>query len=143
MHTTDIGQRTEAIILAELVKRNLPVLLPFGSNHRYDLVVDDRGKFIRVQAKTASLSEGKISFNAQSIHAHRGKPCRAYDDEADLFGVYCPSNDMIYWIPVVEGMSAKPYLRVDPPANGQVKGVRWAKDYVACPFGDNGSTQPW
>jgi hypothetical protein len=48
-HPVDVGQRTEAVILAELVKRGYRVLLPFGINYRYDLVLDLDGRFLRVQ----------------------------------------------------------------------------------------------
>jgi hypothetical protein len=34
----NIGQRTEAVIACELVERGYRVLMPFGFNHRYDLV---------------------------------------------------------------------------------------------------------
>jgi hypothetical protein len=39
-HPVDKGQRTEAIVLAALVNMGLQVLLPYGVNHRYDLVVE-------------------------------------------------------------------------------------------------------
>jgi hypothetical protein len=42
----DVGQRTEAIVLAELVKRGHKVLVPFGTNHRYDFVVDTADGFL-------------------------------------------------------------------------------------------------
>jgi PD-(D/E)XK endonuclease len=35
-HPVDVGQRSEAAILAALVKRGHRVLLPYGTNHRYD-----------------------------------------------------------------------------------------------------------
>jgi len=57
-HPVDVGTRTEAVVLAELVKRGYRVLLPFGHNHRYDLVLDVEGRFVRVQCKTGRLSRG-------------------------------------------------------------------------------------
>jgi len=45
-HPVDVGTRTETIIAAELV---------FGFNHRYDLVLDIEGRFLRVQCKTGRL----------------------------------------------------------------------------------------
>jgi hypothetical protein len=44
-HPVDIGHRAEAAILVELVKRGYRVLLPFGVNQRYDLVLDCGGQF--------------------------------------------------------------------------------------------------
>ncbi len=43
-HPVDVGHRAEAAILAELVKRGYRVLLPFGVNQRYDLVLDCDGQ---------------------------------------------------------------------------------------------------
>jgi hypothetical protein len=61
------------------------VLVPFGTNHRYDLVVDTGTRFVRVQC--------------------------------------------IYALDLDEAASSEDVLRVDPTANGQVKGVRWAADH--------------
>jgi hypothetical protein len=62
-HPVDVGLRTEAAILAELVRRGYQVLVPFGTNQRYDLVLDMDGKFVRVQGKTGRLRSGVISFS--------------------------------------------------------------------------------
>ena len=53
--TKAIGDVSEAMILTEFLKAGFPVLVPFGDNRRYDLVVEVGGHFLRVQCKTASL----------------------------------------------------------------------------------------
>lgn len=129
-HPVDVGQKSEAIILAELVKRDYRVLLPFGINHRYDLVIDDNGSFARAQCKTGRLHEGKILFNSVSTQSNsKGSKVVDYLSQIDIFLVYCPELDRVYRLPVEEVPCGKPYLRVDPPKNGQVRGVRWAKDF--------------
>jgi PD-(D/E)XK endonuclease len=52
--TKAAGDITEAVVLAEFLRAGFPVLLPFGDNRRYDLVVEAGGRFLRVQCKTAS-----------------------------------------------------------------------------------------
>jgi len=42
----------------EFLKAGFPILLPFGDNRRYDMVVDVSGSFLRVQCKTASVHRG-------------------------------------------------------------------------------------
>lgn len=42
---------------------------------------------------------------------------------------YCPDTDRIYAVPVADAANTLGTLRVDPPRNGQAKGVRWAVDY--------------
>src|SRR3954464_13751222 len=85
-HPVDVGQRTEAIVLAELVKRGHRVLVPFGTNHRYDFVLDTDDGFVRVQCKTGRLRRGVIRFNTVSVRSNTKQAIlRAYLGEADLF----------------------------------------------------------
>ena len=130
VHPVDVGQRTEAVILAELVKRGHTVLIPYGTNHRYDLVLETPEGFLRVQCKTGRMRGGVIKFNTVSVRANtRRAVIRAYTGEADLFLVYCPDTGRVYALTVDEATSSSCALRVAPAANGQAKGVRWAADY--------------
>jgi hypothetical protein len=129
-HPVDVGQRTEAVVLAELVKRGHRVLIPYGTNHRYDLVVDTGERFIRVQCKSGRLRAGRICFRTASSRANTLRAfSRSYDGEIDLFLVYCPETGRIYAVDVDDAASSMGSLRVVPAANGQVKGVRWAADH--------------
>jgi PD-(D/E)XK endonuclease len=130
-HPVDVGERSEAIIFAELVKRGHRVLVPYGNNHRYDLVVHVGGGFIRAQCKTGRLREGVIRFNTVSTRANT---LRAYTtpydtDQIDLFLIYCPETDRVYALDVGEAAAGHGVLRVSPAANGQAKGIRWAADH--------------
>jgi hypothetical protein len=130
-HPLEVGERTEAVILAELVKRGFRVLVPYGTNHRYDLVIDADSRFLRVQCKTGRLRRGVIKFNTVSVRTNtRRAYSRPYDaDQIDLFLVYCPDTDRVYAVDVDEATSSHGSLRVDPAANGQAKGIRWAADH--------------
>ena len=66
----DVGERSEAVIFAELVKRGHRVLIPYGNNHRYDLVIDVGGRFLRAQCKTGRLRDGVIRFNTVSTRVN-------------------------------------------------------------------------
>lgn len=129
-HPVDVGQRGEAAILSELVKHGYRVLLPFGVNQRYDLVIDCEGRFLRAQCKTGRLRDGVVRFSAQSIQSNtRHTKARSYVGEVDLFIVYCAENDRVYVVPADEVPNRGMHLRIDPPRNRQNKRVRWAKDY--------------
>ncbi len=129
-HPVDVGVRTEAVIAAELVRRGYRVLLPFGFNQRYDLVIDVGGRFLRVQCKTGRLRGGCVLFSAQSIRSNSAKTfCRDYKGEVEFFVVHCPDNDALYAIPIEQATISGGTLRVDPTGNGQSRGVRWARDY--------------
>jgi hypothetical protein len=134
-HPKAIGDRTQAHVLARLVEHGKLVLVPWGENQRYDLVIDEGDEFVRVQCKTGRLSEGAIRFNACSITYHhpsnRGTAYYRHDyrGDADVFGVYCPETQGVYLVPVEEVGVRQGCLRVAPPRNNQSKNIRWARDY--------------
>lgn len=98
--TAAMGMKSESIVLATLVSMGLNVLIPYGHNHRYDLVVESSKGFIRIQCKTGRMSQtGSIIFNACSVGTGTGKR-KAYKEEADYFAVYCPKTGGVYMIPV-------------------------------------------
>ena len=77
MTTKEIGDISEAKILAKLLNDGYIVLLPFGENKRYDLVVNHNNKFIKIQCKTASnISNNRITFYPCSIYKIKGKYIR-------------------------------------------------------------------
>lgn len=106
------------------------MLVPFGVNQRYDLVLDCGGRLLKAQCKTGRLRDGVIQASTQSVQSNtRGTRIRSYAGEVDLFIVYCPENEGVYVLPADEVPACGMYLRVNPPRNKQCKRVRWAKDY--------------
>jgi hypothetical protein len=129
-HPVDVGHRTEGAILSELVRPGYGVLVPFGVNQRYDLVIDMGGRFLRAQCKTGRLRGGVVEFRTRSVRSNTMRTImRGYEGEADIFLVYCPDTGRIYSVPVEEAPRGQMCLRVEPTANGQVHGVRWAENY--------------
>ncbi len=128
MNSKAIGERTEAQVLAALLKKGLTVLIPFGDNQRYDLVIDENGKFTRIQCKTGRLKKGAIAFNTCSIDVNTQKR-KSYYGEADLFGIYCPETDKCYLIPVRDCGKRETKLRVLPAKNNNKINIRLASDY--------------
>ena len=135
VHPKLVGDRTAARVLASLLEVYEVVLLPFGENQRYDLVVEDGPRFIRVQCKTGRLRDGAVRFAACSNNFHHpnrkeGERYRhPYKGQADLFGVFCPDNRKVYLVPVDEIGDRLGTLRIDRPLNNQARGIRWAGDY--------------
>jgi hypothetical protein len=130
-HPVDVGQRTEAAILSELVRRGYRVLLPFGINQRYDLVLDLEGRFLRAQCKTGRLRDGAVVFSTRSVQSNRRRNVtRAYYGEIEIFLVYCPETEQVYCVQVGEAGTGHMYLRVDPARNQQAHRIRWARDYL-------------
>ncbi len=52
-NTSKKGEITESVVLARLVQLGYECLLPWGHDHRYDIAIDDNGKLVRIQCKTA------------------------------------------------------------------------------------------
>lgn len=126
-NTTLIGDKTEAAILSYCLNKGYGVSVPFGTL-KYDLVVDKDKKLYRVQCKTGTYRKGTISFKTCSV----GRPNKTfYKDEADVFAVYYPPSEEVYWVPIENACSGGGMaLRIEPTLNNQQNGVRWAKDYV-------------
>lgn len=126
MNPKAVGERSEAMILAALLRAGAVVLQPFGDNQRYDLVVDVEGEFLRVQCKTARRKGEALLFNTCSSQAHRGKGRRDYAGQVELFGVYSPDTDRCYLVPVEEVGTTEAALRLKP---SRTNSSRLATDY--------------
>jgi hypothetical protein len=138
-HPKSIGDRTTLAVMLALHEAGYALLLPFGENTRYDLVIDDGVRFARVQCKTGRLRSGAVRFKTCSSYAHHPNPKllrRDYDGQVDFLGVYCPENGAVYLIPLaVLPLRTQAALRVDPPRNSQVRGVRFAAEYEIARLG--------
>jgi hypothetical protein len=62
-HPKDVGDRSTLAIMAALQACGYAVLMPFGENTRYDLVIDSGARLSRVQCKTGRLRNGSVIFN--------------------------------------------------------------------------------
>lgn len=134
-----VGERSEGMVLAALLRAGELVAVPFSDNQRYDLLVDRGDRFLRIQVKTGrrvvrGASAGTIVFPTRSSQAHRGGLSFPYHGQADFFGVYCPETDAVYFVSVNQRGRREAYLRLDPPRKQQHRiRMRWARDHVRLP----------
>jgi len=129
-NSKSVGDITQSQVMAALLKRGKKVLMLFGDNFRYDLVVEEDGRFTRIQCKTGKLNRGAIVFSVASSQYHRGGKRHDYRGQVDAFGVFCPDNEKVYIIPIDDlPLAREAKLRLTPPGNAQVKGIRWAARY--------------
>ena len=124
------GELSQAKILTKLLEKGKQVAIPFGDNQRYDLVIVEGIKAIRVQCKTGWLKNGVIKFKVISHNPFTLKN-RNYSDDADVFMIYCFELDKVYYMDVNEISKLKftCSLRVDLTKNNQKLCVMWAKNY--------------
>jgi hypothetical protein len=126
------GDRSTLAIMHSLVAHDA-VLLPFGENTRYDLVIDTGATFERIQCKTGRLKSGVVIFATASTYAHHPNPKihrRGYENEIEYFGVYYPTNGGVYLVPISDvSTTTSAILRIEPTRNRQSRGVRFANRY--------------
>lgn len=130
MNSKNKGIVTEIETILAFVRLGYPVLIPYGDNERYDYAVDVKGKFVKIQSKTARpLNDGRsFTFDVRAAYRNgQGEQHHKYtSDEVDYFAT--AYNGQCYLIPV--GMySSAAKLRLKPAENGQDYPGAWAKDY--------------
>jgi hypothetical protein len=129
--TNQKGAIAEAAIIHEAAKLGIPVLRP-TTDERYDIVLDLRGRFVRVQCKWAALQGDVVAFPCRSCRrAREGLRHRSYSsEEIDAFAAYCADLDRSFYVPmdVVRSRLAI-QLRISPTRNNQRLGVNWADDF--------------
>jgi hypothetical protein len=130
-HPVDVGQSREGAILYELIRRGYGVLVPWGVNQRYDLVLDLGRGFVRAQCKTGRLRDGTIQFKTVSVQCNMQRVLtRDYRRDIDVFLVFCPDRPGdVYCVPVEVAGKSETRLRIEPTLNGQAQRIRWADDY--------------
>jgi hypothetical protein len=129
MLTGEKGNLSEAKILAAFVVAGYLVSVPFGAGHKYDFVVDDTTRLLRIQCKTGRVKNGVLLFNAFS-QSGNGAVKMSYRGLADSFAVLNPESDKVYLVPVDEVGVTDVSLRLTPTLNGQTRRVRWAEFYL-------------
>ena len=124
------GDACVGMVMARLIELNFKVLLPFGENHRYDLVVDLGGRFVRIQCKAGRMYRGAIIFNSCSTNKINGKwTANDYRGQIEAFAVYSKCNRGLYLIPVDHVGTSRGTIRLEKSKNNQEKGLRWAANY--------------
>ena len=134
-----IGAISQAQVMAALVEAGKIVLIPTVNVKAYDLVIEDEGRFLRVQCKTGRLFRGAVCFRPHRLRAARRETgwvrrTKAYNGDVDCFGVYCPETRATYLVPIgdVTGKRACT-LRLTPAKNQQSRRIRWARTYEILP----------
>ncbi len=134
-----IGAISQVRVAAALIEAGKIVLMSWILPLRYDMVVDEEGRFFRIQSKTGHIFQGAVGFPTQSLRAAKRETgwrrlASNYQGEVEYFGVYCPDNGQVYLVPIEDAQTNRmTFLRIDPPKNNQKKRIRWAKNYEVKP----------
>jgi hypothetical protein len=129
------GDTAEMIIATEAMKRGYKVSFPFGHDSSYDLIIDRNGALERVQVKSTTSTEDKITCQSRSAGRENGKLVHRNYTSAmiEWLAIYDERECMCYFVPAEDlGSTGKDHviLRLQPTKNGQKKGIMWASDYT-------------
>lgn len=124
------GELTEAVVVAELKRREIAVSLPFGDNERYDSVIEaPGGELLRAQIKTGWEREETVQFKGYSQHTNAtGHTYRGYTDGIDCFLVYAHEIERLFLVWVDE-VRATMTIRVEEPEQRH-DSTNWADDFA-------------
>ena len=93
------GEMAEAAFLAKASGLGFRVSKPWGESSRYDLIVDNGGKLMRVQVKSAHRAD---VYGGYTFHAY-GNTTQVYrSTEIDVLVAYAVPVEAWYLFPVAE-----------------------------------------
>lgn len=132
-NTKEIGNLTELQCITGLYELGCNVSLPFGNSQKYDLIIEWKNFLYKVQVKhCVEKDEGAyLVFKTrwQSHNTSGYTQTRYTKEDIDFFATY--HNGNVYLVPIEQCSGAEKTLRLKPTKNGQVKGISFAKDYLA------------
>jgi hypothetical protein len=128
MHKKTKGAIAELAVAAKLLKEGWSVLFPFGENHRYDLVGEKDGKFLRVQVKYISPSNGSLTISCKS--SNNWSVDKYTSKEVDFIAAYDSASGNIYFIPSSKLNSSAIVLRLNAAKNKQKAGINEAREFM-------------
>lgn len=132
LNTHYVGKLTELRVAEAFLNRGYQVSQPLVSDSRYDFIVDIKGQLLRIQVKTGTIKEdgAYIEFATSTSHTNTsGTINKSYSaDEIDYFATICNGECLV--IKVTECGTRAQRLRLQPTKNGQVIGIKFAKDYT-------------
>ena len=133
MNSKDKGNIGEGIILAEFVKRDIPVAIPFGDNVRYDLVAEFNGKLNKIQVKYCGQLTENNSIScpcASSTNHTTNKHYTTYENDVDYMAFYLKAWNVCLLV-LIEDIGSKRSItfRKDKPKNNQTIGINLIENY--------------
>jgi hypothetical protein len=97
-HSKRKGEMAELVFVLRAISLGYPVSKPFGDSEPYDLIIENRGRLLRIQVKSVFCSS-RWGYGIAVGHRHR---CRTEysSDEIDFIAAYVVPCDVWYIIPV-------------------------------------------
>ena len=126
--TKQKGEVAEAFVTYFLKKHGFNVLIPWGEDTRYDLVIEKNGVFKRVQVKYITPKNGVLEIPIRSSNNH--SIIHYSEKDIDIIAAYSPESQKVYLIPLKNIRNRRAVkLRLEPARNKQKKYVTMATCY--------------
>lgn len=124
------GDLGVAMAMSEVMRRGYKVAIPVGEDWPYDIIVLREGKLERVQCKYTE-SDGEV-IDVVCRSANNWVSYKYTPESVDWIAVYDQTTNTCYFVPssLLGAGKALLSLRLTAPKNGQIKGVRFAKDFT-------------
>lgn len=130
--TSDVGDIAETFVRASLLLLGFNVIVVDRASSKFDLLLEQPDRFLKIQVKSGSLSNGVVKFNTCRVpnNISNRKRIPYLMSEVDLFGVFCCELMTVYLVPQKDvPLGGICCLRIDSPKNFQKQGVRLASDF--------------
>lgn len=131
MTTKQLGLLGELKAQYDFIKYGFEVCVPQGDYTPYDLLVKKDDRFFTIQVKTrqAESKEDIISFGICSRHYTNNHASYSQND-CDWFYLFDIATEQSFLLKNEDHLLTNVTFRYTPTKNGQVKGIRYAKDYL-------------
>jgi hypothetical protein len=111
-NTKRVGELAEAAFLHKAEILGLKLAKPWGDSNRYDFVLDNGQRFLRIQVK-ATQSINDRGYQVQSTYSNKKKKGKYTASDVDILVAYVIPLDLWYVVPV-EAFPASASLRFYP-----------------------------
>lgn len=133
--TQQKGLKTELKCLQDFTELGIQCSIPFGDSSKYDVLVDIRGKILKIQCKTSrwakDTAEQEVAFCIdtcrQTTNTQKTTRYKYTDDEIDYF--YTNFQNQGYLVSIQEATGDTFRWRYIYPATGQRTGIHIAENY--------------
>jgi hypothetical protein len=131
MNTNKKGDIGLANVILDVTKKGFFVFLPFSDTTSVDLIIADKSmKIIRTQIKYISINKTGV-LTISTANVVNGKKVPVDLSTTDIWAIYCPDNNEIYYISAVELLGKTALcLRVTEPKVDNNNNIHYAKDYL-------------
>lgn len=130
LHSKQLGAIGVLRVAAKLMSEGYSVFAELGDLSRVDLIVLVNHQPIKIQVKTRTLKDGRITVDSRK--SGPGYQYRYTLDDVDVFAIYIPEEDITLYVNAAQILNAKSMfaIRVIQSKNKQEKFVQRHHDYL-------------